>query len=290
MDDLRFLDPEAHNNREAFNERFGMLNQLMFGLGNQYLWEKNKLTYALKYGEAKSFSIVYTASDESQDKYNWQDGTYWKTATPIANGVELGGQFTPNQQPADNDTAKNYYRSLMPFYFKFSDSIFYVTGVSSGGSSSVGILVDSKKDVTSEVLEVTFDGYVNSPDPSAYPPAEPDGYTYTALGQLGSKVRIETGSYTGTGTYGSSSPNSLTFGFSPDLVIILDAQSYSVTVTMVKPSKVASKSSARGSGEVLSVTWEEKTVKWYETSASDSEAARVQLNYSGTTYYYIAIG
>lgn len=33
-------------------------------------------------------------------------------------------------------------------------------------------------------------------------------------------VQIETGSYTGTGTYGSSNPNSLTFGFEPKIVII----------------------------------------------------------------------
>ena len=33
-------------------------------------------------------------------------------------------------------------------------------------------------------------------------------------------VQIETGSYVGTGTYGSSNPNSLTFGFEPKLVIL----------------------------------------------------------------------
>ena len=33
-------------------------------------------------------------------------------------------------------------------------------------------------------------------------------------------IHIETGSYTGTNTYGSSNPNSLTFGFEPKLVIV----------------------------------------------------------------------
>ena len=42
--------------------------------------------------------------------------------------------------------------------------------------------------------------FVNSPVSNAYPPAVSDGYTYTALGQIGDKARIATGSYVGTGT------------------------------------------------------------------------------------------
>lgn len=37
--------------------------------------------------------------------------------------------------------------------------------------------------------------------------------------QLDSSVKIETGSYVGTGTYGSSNPNSLTFGFQPKMIM-----------------------------------------------------------------------
>lgn len=36
---------------------------------------------------------------------------------------------------------------------------------------------------------------------------------------LDSSVKIETGSYVGTGTYGSSNPNSLTFGFQPKMIM-----------------------------------------------------------------------
>jgi hypothetical protein len=42
----------------------------------------------------------------------------------------------------------------------------------------------------------TLVGYVNSSDYDAYPPAVSDGYTYTALGQVGNKVRVATGSFT----------------------------------------------------------------------------------------------
>lgn len=58
--------------------------------------------------------------------------------------------------------------------------------------------------------------YVNSPDPNAYPPAVSDGYTYTALGQLGNKVLIVTGSYVGTG----SGQVTLSFSKPPKLLIL----------------------------------------------------------------------
>lgn len=49
---------------------------------------------------------------------------------------------------------------------------------------------------------------------------------------LNQYAKIQTGSYTGTGTYGSSNPNSLTFNFSPNMLIIfgmtaiLDSNNY----------------------------------------------------------------
>lgn len=56
-------------------------------------------------------------------------------------------------------------------------------------------------------------------------PAIPAGTTIEYLGVLGDKISIETGSYVGTGTYGSGNPNTLTFRFEPKFVHI---QSYSI--------------------------------------------------------------
>ena len=44
------------------------------------------------------------------------------------------------------------------------------------------------------------------------------------LAQLGTKARIQTGSYVGTGTYGASNPCSLTFDFVPKMVYIYSIQ------------------------------------------------------------------
>ena len=48
-------------------------------------------------------------------------------------------------------------------------------------------------------------------------------------------AKIETGSYTGTGTYGNSNPNSLTFGFEPKIVFISESKpEYSDGVFIIK--------------------------------------------------------
>lgn len=51
--------------------------------------------------------------------------------------------------------------------------------------------------------------------------AIPASTIITYLGQLGNRARIEVGSYVGTGTYGSSNPNTLTFGFEPKIVFVV---------------------------------------------------------------------
>ena len=141
-------------------------------------------------------------------------------------------------------------------------------------------------------INVEHVSYVNSPDKSSYPPAEPDEYTYTFLGQIGNKVQIATGFYFGTGTYGVNNPNTLTLPFKAKFLIITSDDrginpynSYwyqslfwidSVTMCYV----------GRGDsvGKVM-ITQKENTMSFYSTGSAD-----MQLNTSGKTYYYLAIG
>lgn len=106
--------------------------------------------------------------------------------------------------------------------------------------------------------------------------------------QIKDGVKIATGSYTGTGTYGPSNPNSLTFEFVPKLVIVSTDSSlhpynspgswawsfiysYGAITTYVTSSMVY-------------FALEDKTLKWY------SESVNAQLNGSGTVYFFVAIG
>lgn len=98
--------------------------------------------------------------------------------------------------------------------------------------------------------------------------------------QIKDGVKIATGSYTGTGTYGSSNPNSLTFDFEPKLVVVR------ATGGDGGHSWIIGCNHGKGGNDAwITITWNSNTVAWYHNSSAD-----YQLNASGTKYYYLAIG
>ena len=116
----------------------------------------------------------------------------------------------------------------------------------------------------------------------------------TAQSTADSKCKIVSGSYTGTGTYGSNNKNSLTFDGKPKLLIVSSTvtsayggrhtypqlifvygESGDIASLITSGSEVFSSATVSGSGN---------TVSWYS-----ADAAAQQLNVSGTKYYYIAI-
>ena len=119
-------------------------------------------------------------------------------------------------------------------------------------------------------------------------------------GQIKDGVKLATGSYTGTGTYGSSNPNSLTFDFEPKLVFMfedklplyknINSQTYHpVYGTTIGMTTTYSRSLFNiYSGDnyfYAKKSSDGKTLSWYhEANAS------AQINKSGVTYQYIAIG
>ena len=116
----------------------------------------------------------------------------------------------------------------------------------------------------------------------------------TAQKTADSKCKIVSGSYTGTGTYGSGNKNSLTFDGTPKLLIVSSTvtsayggrrtypqlifvygESGDIASLITSGSEVFSSATVSGSGN---------TVSWYS-----ADAAAQQLNVSGTKYNYIAI-
>lgn len=114
--------------------------------------------------------------------------------------------------------------------------------------------------------------------------------------------KIETGSYTGTGTYGSSNPNILTFSFSPKFVLIHDGADSSTSynnhiAVAVRGSTILSSSDEIGSGS-NHLTWGDKSISWYYSGTGGGNEY-YQLNGApkdvygdimGGVYYWIAIG
>ena len=118
---------------------------------------------------------------------------------------------------------------------------------------------------------------------------------------MGFPAQVYAGSYVGVGGYGSSKANTLTFPFKPKLVLISRADTQStlnvficyVTLifgcTRAASTQVQDNGASTGiSGRMLSVSWDDNTVSFYCTSAAGN--ANYQLNESGITYNYIAIG
>lgn len=286
-----------------------VLSRFHKGLGNEYVWEKSTSSVEYKY------TVINTAPYNAYTGATNQGGTVYipygdgftinsTNEFVLTNRQELVFAYNGNNQTKLNILAGKYF--------------FTGTG-NSGIQSNVNITkcpIDStviieygqfkmtKCEVYGNgqaVTSKTVYGYVNSPDPNAYPPAVSDGYTYTALGQLGNKVQIATGSYIGTGTYGKANPTSLTFGFEPKLVIVWIAYQPSENYGL----RPASNSGAWNSSFIytkgqcrtniyynntnypneLSVVG--NTLSWYTKS---NNAPYGQLNQSGVTYEYLAIG
>ena len=113
--------------------------------------------------------------------------------------------------------------------------------------------------------------------------AIPAGTTIEYLGKLGDKARVQVLSYVGTGTYGESNPNSLTFDFVPKVIMVRDNDKgtrflgaiYGMEFAVVKYSD----------GSFVSMIWNKKTVSWYST-----DDPYYQMNSNGTKYYAVAIG
>lgn len=136
--------------------------------------------------------------------------------------------------------------------------------------------------------------YVQSSNRNAYPDSGTSGgYEYEYLGvpfdNAVTAPRIETGSYTGAGSSGSSQKNTLTFGFVPAVVIITEVSQSSfypgnVLINGQTESNGIGSITSSGGNYAMTVDWTDKKVSWYA-----GEADR-QLNKSGVTYYYFAIG
>ena len=121
-----------------------------------------------------------------------------------------------------------------------------------------------------------------------------------AVKSLGDAVaalpRIATGSYVGSGKYGSSNPTSLTFPFAPKLVVILSSDSsyfgptgsaniYSSWMIAMPGITKAYVGYGNSNAENI-VSFSGNTMSWYATSAN----AGGQCNASNTHYYYVALG
>ena len=102
------------------------------------------------------------------------------------------------------------------------------------------------------------------------------------------RAKIETGDYNGTGVYGSSHKNTLSFSITPKIVVIYRGNN-STGFQMLMPYIYGEKSFWTGTistNQEQTVNISGNTMQWYTNGGN----ANYQLNGSGLTYYYAAIG
>lgn len=260
-----------------------LLSRFQKGLGNEYIWAKEQWNWEVVKSNSTYSQILVKSGNTNRTYVRYSDDIILDSDGNISLAEPIT-QIYPTYNSAGSLQLDNKYVQLSSFSYadaevqpvRFSDGVTFVSG-------------DTYR-LTYRIVDAlyrrTLFGYVNSPSPDAYPPVVSDGYTYNPLGQLGDKVRIATGSYTGTGTYGSSNPNSLTFSFPPEfLVISPNREPY--RLFLVRGMTKSSTSPTGGSDGNVAVAWIGSTVSWYGDSTGE---AYLQLNRRGTPYFYFAIG
>lgn len=266
----------------------GRCLNVLANIGNVHVWGKR--LYELT-------GVIADATDATATVY-LNNGYYLYAKAEIVNGeIVCSEKLERYSSPA------NY----VGYYAYNGVNVYRVTSnsySSSTGYSFTGIL----QEVKSQSILGSIVSYVVSTDPNAYPQdGDLDGVHYTYVGVLGDRTRIEVGSYVGTGTYGSSNPNSLTFGFAPKIVELLFMTSKNVGGNYSKSEDLTGNGFARtqdfmvadrltteyAQGEGLGYNAyssygkkspDGKTFYWYSSDAG------AQCNSSEYVYYYIAIG
>lgn len=122
-------------------------------------------------------------------------------------------------------------------------------------------------------------------------PAIPAGTTIEYLGVLGDKTSIETGSYVGTGTYGSGNPNTLTFRFEPKFVHIQagnigkeDSSGFKFAFFVLGTKGFSIGPGSANEMYNLNAKFDGNTLSWYLGNAAQ------QLNTKSANYFFIALG
>ena len=98
---------------------------------------------------------------------------------------------------------------------------------------------------------------------------------------------IASGSYTGTGAYGATAANTLTFSFQPKLLCLAEKNATfgSCYALLLQGQTAFCYFTSNGGGNSGVCTWNENSVTWYS-----QQNAACQFNTPGTQYCYIAIG
>ena len=172
----------------------------------------------------------------------------------------------------------------------FSYGIAYLTGLEMSDGNACFIAVPN---VSSAVISISKDS-----KKTAYALLTPTGENVTnEVAQALGSVKVETGEYTGTNTYGESNPTVLSFSGKPFLVLVLAHQDSSENITYFNPGN-----GCWGNDSLFWVSGTDKTKVGQSSSSGTvtfiaagntlsfyASSAQTQMNASNYKYRYAAL-
>lgn len=261
---LTSTNRNAYQEGDDVKEAGYVLGDMVSGYLFASAWTGNASNYY--YSETIKVSDTGTLTQENVKSYT-ANATNDSWVSNIQSAIR--GKFITVSGEKDNGGSEGTNLVYIP-----DDAIvsYFENGVSLGYPYNYGFLVNKMQQVT---------GY----------PAIPAGTTIEYLGVLGDKTSIETGSYVGTGTYGSGNPNTLTFRFEPKFVHIQagnigkeDSSGFKFAFFVL-----GTKGFSIGPGSAnelynLNAKFDGNTLSWYLGNAAQ------QLNTKSANYFFIALG
>jgi hypothetical protein len=280
------------------NDVFAFLARL-----NLHCWQKEaaEKQYVMRVAESSTKKPLVTKqpSDTSQETVYYGD-TIEMDATGVLTipGETMGKVCYSGYSKgySDPDLGGKYFTVDHVVYYYVEEGTDYIKNRKKEDGEYDYFVDIPARVVYAEEVEAGAAEYVFSTDRNAYPDNDAvDAFHYTYMGvPLDNALHItrcKTGSYTGTGTKGIDNSNSLTFDFTPKLVIVLMAGKNSFTQN-ANGFIYVGQTGKPASGTYLEFSVTDKTLTWYAASASSNITpdADDQFNTSGTVYYYIAMG
>ena len=273
------------DNTAVPDDVLALLSRFNSGLGNEYVWDKATVKTSVTTESVAYSAPIYSETTEVKklfysDDFEVKSDGYIHLINPDYIEVSPSTISTATLNSILANKCVTYWNYIG---YTYGDAIYRVASSPEAAMTSNQITVKVVERYIDPTINVEHVSYVNSPDKSSYPPAEPDEYTYTLLGQLGNKVQMATGSYVGTGKYGRSNPNTLTFEFEPKFIIISSDRG-GVYIDFYFWGSIGFNGANNYAAENI-VSISNYTLTWYHPSDVSG-----QLNASGITYNYLAIG
>ena len=129
-----------------------------------------------------------------------------------------------------------------------------------------------------------------------------NGEISDVLAQLGTKAKMQVGSYVGTGSYGADNPNTLTFNFPPKYLLIVGSDDDTrvtgdflfwiapapTAMSIITTAMSGASSMQSNIRNVFSVSG--NTLSWYYNTVVDDYSSSRQFNTNSKVFYWLAIG